>query len=110
MELAGQLDVDVTEDSVAFAFTVRNEGDERAELTFADAQKADFAVLDGDDEVWRFSDGMMFAQMLQTESIAPGGVVTYDGTWESPRPGDYDVVATLVANNASVEARDSFSV
>jgi hypothetical protein len=110
MELDGSLDVDVRPDSVVFTFTVTNAGSDEAELSFSDAQTADFAVLDGDQEIWRHSEGMMFAQMLQTRTVAPGDAAAFDGEWEDPRSGDFEVVATLEANDADLEVRESFSV
>ena len=54
-------------DGVAFQFTVVNGGDTPAELTFRDACRADFAVHEDDAEVWRYSDGQMFAQAVSTD-------------------------------------------
>lgn len=110
MKLDATLEVDVRSDSVAFALTARNDGDEDVEMTFSDAQRAEFVVSDDGGEVWRYGEGRMFAQMLQTTALAPGESTTADATWEDPEPGDYEVVATLAASNVDLEARASFSV
>lgn len=109
MGLDGTLDVTV-DDGVAFAFAVTNDGDEPVDLTFSDALEADFAVRDGDDEVWRFSEGRMFAQALGSETLAPDETATYEATWSDPSPGDYVAVATLEAREQDCEARAEFAV
>ena len=110
MGLTGTLDVTASSDSVTFSYTVTNDGDDPVELSFSDAQTHDVAVLDGGSEVWRWSDGRMFAQMLQSETLDSGESVTYEIEWSSPSPGDYEAVATLAARNQDAEARASFSV
>lgn len=110
MTLTGSLDTQVETDRVSFVFTVENDGDEPATLSFRDARTADFAVLDGNDERWRWSQGRMFAQMLQSEELAPGESVTYEAEWQNPKSGSYMAVSTLEAENQECEARTEFSV
>lgn len=110
MTLTGSLDIETDGDRVAFAFTVENDGDEPATLSFRDACTADFAVFDGETERWRWSQGRMFAQMLQSADLAAGESVTYEGEWGSPESGSYTAVATLEAENVDCEARTDFSV
>ncbi|NHN47336.1 hypothetical protein G9464_06965 [Halostella sp. JP-L12] len=109
MSLHGTLDATV-DDGVQFTFTVANDGDEPVDLSFSDTLEADFAVRDDGGEVWRFSEGRMFAQMLGSETIDPGGTATYEATWEDPAPGEYAVVATLEAREKDCEAETAFSV
>lgn len=109
MELDGQLVV-ATDHDVEFRFTVTNTGTDSVELAFASGFVADFAVHRDDDEVWRWSDGRMFTQALQTETIAPGETFTHTGTWKDPKPGAYEAVATLEATNVDLEARTAFDV
>ena len=110
MSLEGTLDVTASSDSVTFTYTVMNDGDDPVKLSFSDAQTHDVAVLDGGSEVWRWSDGRAFAQMMQSDTLDPGESATYEITWSDPSPGDYEAVATLAARNNDVEARKSFSV
>jgi hypothetical protein len=109
MSLDGSLDVTV-DDGVQFVFTVRNDGDEPVDLQFADALEADFVALDGDREVWRFSEGRMFAQALGSATVAPGEAETYAASWDDPDPGEYAAVATLEARGRDCEAHAEFSV
>lgn len=110
MTLTGSLDTEVETDRVSFAFTVENEGDEPVTLSFRDACTADFAVLDGEDERWRWSRGRMFTQALQSESLDPGEAVTYEGEWQSPKSGTHTAVATLEADDHDCEVRTEVSV
>ena len=109
MPLRGTLDATVSDD-VQFTFIVTNEGDDPVDLSFSDALEADFAVRDGGEEVWRFSDGQMFAQMLGSETIDPGGTATYEAAWEDPDPGSYTAIATLEARDGDCEAEAELSV
>jgi hypothetical protein len=110
MTLTGTLDTRMDEDRVAFVFTVENEGSEPAMLSFRNSCTADFAVLDGDDERWRWSQGRMFTQALQAEELAPGETVTYEAEWQSPDAGTHTAVATLEAENQDCEARTEISI
>ncbi len=111
MSLEGTLDVTVT-DCVNFEFAVHNAGDDAVDMQFPDAQTFDVAVEDADtgDEVWRFSHGMMFAQMLQQETLDPGETERYEATWDDPDPGQYHAHGTLTATTASCDADASFTV
>jgi hypothetical protein len=110
MTLQSSVAASVESDRVEFEYIVENVGDDPEEVTFRSALMADFAVLEGDDEVWRASDGQMFAQMLSTETIDAGDGETFTGEWDDPSPGDYTVVATLNATGTDAEARTGFSV
>lgn len=111
MPLTCQLDVHVTDDAVSFSYAVTNAGDEAVDLQFPTAQTHDVVVVsDGDTELWRFSEGRMFAQMLQSSTLDPGETVTYDCSWDDPEPGSYTATAFLAANDADCEASAEFSV
>lgn len=110
MSLDCTLDAAVSADAVAFAYAVENTGDDQVELDFRSAQTHDVAVLDDGTELWRFSDGQMFAQMLSSETLDPGETATYEAAWENPSAGDYEAVAELAAQGTDCEARTTFSV
>jgi hypothetical protein len=110
MSLDASLDASVTDDGVAFELTVTNTGSNPADLSFPNALKADFAVIENGSETWRFSDGKMFAQMISQETLDPGASEIYRGLWENPRSGTFTAVGTLRARKRNVEARTDFSV
>lgn len=108
MTLEASLDVTVG-DEVVFAFTVTNPDDDAVNLTFRSSKVADVAVTADGEEVWRWSDGQMFAQMMNSTTIEPGDEVAEQFVWEDPEPGEYEAVASLNAD-VTVEADSSFSV
>ena len=115
MALEGTLDVAVSTadggtSTVEFAFTVTNEGGEAVDLHFSDAAKAEFVVQDEGREVWRFTEGRVFAQLLSTDRLEPTESVTYEGEWDDPIPGSYTAVAELRAQEATCAARAEFEV
>ena len=97
-------------DGVEFSFAVVNAGDTPIELTFRDACRADFAVYDGDEEVWRYSDDRAFAQTLTDLDLQPGEEATFDESWPDPTSGDYTAEATLRVRERDVSARTPFSM
>ncbi len=108
------LESDVTatprDGTVEFELTVRNPGSDPVDVTFRSGLKADFAVLEDDDEIWRSSEGRMFTQALQSETFDSGETKTFAEGWADPTPGYYTVVATLKIMDEDVEARTDFSV
>jgi hypothetical protein len=111
MSLDCSLDVSASSTAVEFAFHVENTGTTPVELNFSSSQTHDVAVSAGGSEIWRFSEGMGFAMMMQSETLDAGDAVTYDATWEDPDPGDYEAVAELATrDDTGCEARASFSV
>ncbi|PSQ18519.1 hypothetical protein BRD02_00625 [Halobacteriales archaeon QS_8_69_73] len=97
-------------DGVAFSFTVVNGGDTPVELTFRNTCRADFAVYDGDAEVWRYSDDRAFAQVLTEAELQPGESATFEEVWPDPTPGDYTAGATLRVVDHDLSVRTPFSV
>jgi hypothetical protein len=107
--LDGELAIE-TGQPVKFTFTVTNTGDNPVSLQFRDACKADFVVSEDSEEHWRWSQGRMFAQVLQETSLAPGEEETFEATWDDPETGTYTGRAELEAANQTCEAETTFSV
>jgi hypothetical protein len=110
MTLTGTLTATVDDDAVTFSFTVTNDGSDPVEASFSDAQRADCVVSDGDGEVWRWSDGQMFAMMMGSETFAPGDSETYELVWEEPEGGEFEARAELAATDVDCEATTALSV
>ena len=108
--LDSSLEVTVGE-GVTFRFTVSNGTGGPVELTFRDACRADFAVRHDDgEEVWRWSEGRMFAQQLGHARLEPGEEAVFEEEWPDPEPGDYTAEATLRVAEHDVRAETPFSV
>lgn len=110
MTLAGSLSATVDDDGVQFTYEVENAGDDAVSLQFSDAQTHDVVVRQDGAEVWRFSQGRMFAQMLNSESLDAGDSLVYEARWSEPENGDYEVEAFLAANDADATATTTVSV
>jgi hypothetical protein len=109
-ELGSSLNVRVAGDSVHFEVHVTNTTSSPIALEFTTAQRYDFEVSERDgDLVWRWSDGMMFAQALGREDLAPGESRRYMAGWPVPgRQGDFIATARVVSTNYPVELRTGF--
>ncbi len=109
--IAASLDVR-TGPEVEFALRVTNATDKRMELTFPSGQTHDVVVLDAAGrEVWRWSEGRMFTQAVQTKLLASDETTAYVERWTPQgRAGSYTVIATLRSSNHPVELRRGFTL
>lgn len=110
--LDASLDTDEGDDGLDLALIVSNAGDEPVTLRFRSGQRADFTAYragergetDTADPVWRHGAGMMFTQVLGSETLEAGESATYEATWSDPPSGTYRIVGTLTAEELGVEA------
>lgn len=96
---------------VRFAFRVTNAGGGKVEVQFPSGQTHDVVVLDTlGREVWRWSDGRMFTQLMQNKTLRTADTLAYTERWRDAPPGDYIVVARLASATHPVEERARFTV
>ena len=108
--LAASLDVKIAtsanaERDVRFVLHVTNRAEKNVELMFPSGQTHDFVVKDAAGrEVWRWSEGRMFTQALQSKLLGGSATATYQETWKpgARAAGRYTVVATLRSTNHDV--------
>ena len=100
------------ENTIAAVLTLRNDAAVAVQLTFATAQRYDLEVRDQrEGVVRRWSDGMMFGQMLGEEWIAGGDSLVYVERLPAPsRSGWYDVVGRILAMEQALEGRTRIRV
>lgn len=110
MSLNSHLTVDVTDDAVEFAFTVENTGTAPIDLEFRSGKTVDVAVYDDGVELWRWSEGRMFTQAIQTETIDPDASIDRELTWADPESGTHTAVASLEAVDTTLVERLVFTV
>ena len=116
--LASTLDVAVgrTKDArvadVRFALHVTNRADKNLELMFPSGQTHEFVVTDDTGhEVWRWSEGRMFTQALQSRLLAGAETASYEESWQpGTRTGRFTVVATLRSTSHTVLQTAEFVV
>ena len=108
--LAPSLAVNV-DNGVHFDFGVTNASPRKVELLFNDGRTHDIVVLDSlGREVWRWSDGRMFTQVVQSKVLRASDTLQFAESWTDPQPGNYVAVATLPSRNYPVEHRVAFVV
>ena len=75
-------------------------------LSFRDAQRFDFLIERDGAEVWRWSQGLMFAQMLGEETLGPGASLTFSAECEENlEPGLYQLTGILTAHPSPLSAK-----
>ena len=92
---------------IRITFEVVNRDDKTVRLDFSSAQRFDMAIEDGQSaEVWRWSAGRMFAQMLGQEILgAETRHLTYEARFTSVlRPGPYRIRAWLTEGSGDFSA------
>ena len=106
-----RLTVDPKPHGVRLALDVANVSKKHVELVFPNGQRYDFAVVDSTGrEVWRWSSGRLFTQIVQNKELPSGNAMQVSETWSAPTPGRYTAVATLRSTNYPVEERMEFVV
>jgi len=84
-----------TPDGYRFVIIATNTSDKLLPLRFTSGQTYDFVIRDtlGDREVWRWSNGNFFAQVIRNESIRAEGKWQFDVTWNRKDNDDKPVPA-----------------
>ena len=108
--LEATLTATINRGEVTFRFTVTNTDDESVGLVFPDATEADVAVFDDDEEIWRWSEGRMAAQVVRESSLAPGETATFEMAWPDPPPGRYRGRGELRARDRDCSAETEVAV
>ena len=71
---------------------------------------------DGDDvdthdsPIWRYGEGRLFTQAIETETLGPDEAVTCSATWSDPPEGSYRVVGELLAEETTGTAETTVTV
>ena len=92
-------------EAITMTITIRNMTNAEKTLSLPTTQTYDCVVSDPDGrEIWRWSDGRMFAQILTEMRFAPGEEKRFAEAWDQVRsdgtnaaPGRYEAVGTIPA-------------
>lgn len=89
-------------ESVTFTLAVDNPGSAETTLTFSSGQSYDVVVMAGEAEVWRWSNGRGFIQVIREIPFQPGVTLVGRETWDGRDnagvplpPGSYRAVGSL---------------
>ncbi|XVH31082.1 BsuPI-related putative proteinase inhibitor [Haloferacaceae archaeon DSL9] len=108
--LDATLTVRPSDDGMGLLLAVENAAASDETLSFRSGKRADFVALDDGEEVWRWSDGRMFTQVLGEEVVAAGETKTYSATWPTPDPGEYTVRGELCTVDRDVTAEMAVTI
>lgn len=110
--LASSLGVRVRggERAVTFALLVTNRADKNVELLFPSGLTHDFVVRDAAGaEVWRWSEGRLYTQAVQSRLLGGNETTTYEETWTpGARSGRFTVAAELRSSSHVVQQQAAF--
>lgn len=92
---------------VSFELTVTNNSGRRVELRFPNGKTHDFVVVDSvGKEVWRWSEGRLFTQVLQNRLLEANESIRFVESWKNPdTTGTFTAVAQLQSRNFPLEQR-----
>lgn len=100
-ELELMVDVNVLRNQAEFIITLINNSSETKKLKFSSSQKYEIIVTDqNNQEVYRYSEGKMFAQALESTLIKPAESVKWEEIWEGIKPGEYEVEVSILSHDA----------
>ena len=111
-DLVTSLEVETGADTVRFVLHVTNAGTQPVVLEFNSAARYDFEVrTPAGAEIWRWSAGHMFAQVLGTDTVAAGETRRYSAGWAAGnRPGPLVAIGRVLATNYRIEQRADFEI
>ncbi|MCC6143503.1 MAG: hypothetical protein IT368_06825 [Candidatus Hydrogenedentes bacterium] len=93
---------------LAITLTVTWDGEVPWEGTAPTSRIYDLTIMDGGDEIWRWSDGQAFAQAITPISVPARGALSYTEVWTAPAdlpPGTYTVTGYFVPAQAQASAQ-----
>lgn len=93
-------------ETVTMHLKVANPGPQPVTLTFPTSQHFDFSIVGPEGEMWRWSHGMAFAQVLTSLTLQPGEEREFEVEWNQRThngrpvpPGNYRVHASLTTQS-----------
>lgn len=110
--VATTLDVIPTGTHVDLALRVTNNTKKTVELRFPNGRTHDFAILDARGKtVWRWSEGRMFTQTMQSKAVKSSDTLTIEDSWDANGAhGAYTAVALLATDTHPVQRRMDFTL
>jgi len=92
-------------DAIEMTLKVSNQAGQDVTLKFKDSQRFDFVIEKNGERLWRWSDGLMFMQVLGEQRLSPGQTITYTARFEGNlKPGTYKVSGMIVDRHTPLMA------
>jgi hypothetical protein len=111
-DVAATMEVKVSGDSVRFILHVTNSGEVPLELTFPTSQRYDIVVQTPEgEEVWRWSEGMAFLQVISRATLAPGETWDMEAVWDpAGRSGEFVAAGVVTARDRELRQTATFEL
>ncbi|ARU63638.1 hypothetical protein CBW65_23430 [Tumebacillus avium] len=104
-------------EAVQITLTLTNTTSSTQTYNFNTSQRYDIVVQKGGREVWRWSNGQFFLQVLGTLTLQPGESVTYTETWDQTNnngnqvaAGTYTIVGSITSSNNPQQASTTITI
>ncbi len=100
-------------DSLAtLTLTVTNDGSTSVPVLFMSGQHSDFSVYDGatGERVWNSSMGILFTQLVSTDTIPAKGQRVFTAYWVPTKKGTFTATGSLVSRSHQADAKVQFTV
>ena len=110
--LSPSLEVNVADAGVQLTLHVTNTSSRPVEFTFPSSQRYDFIVRRaGGEEVWRWSEGMMFTQAISRVTLAPDESWDMQAVWDaSGLTGEFVATGVVTARDQRPEQTVRFEL
>jgi hypothetical protein len=111
----GELNGQIERKDQDFLFTVINNQEKDAEITFSSGQEYDYVVIDESGKVVKkLSEGMMYTQAIKEVVLAPGEKleypVSYDVVTADLAVGEYTIEFIFTDSNHHASAKETFTI
>ncbi|WP_237662984.1 BsuPI-related putative proteinase inhibitor [Sutcliffiella horikoshii] len=111
----GELNGQIERKDQDFLFTVTNNQEKDAEITFSSGQEYDYVVMDESGAVVKkLSEGMMYTQAMKEVILAPGEKleypVSYDDVTGDLAAGEYTIEFIFTGSNLHASAKETFTI
>ncbi|WP_339147907.1 MULTISPECIES: BsuPI-related putative proteinase inhibitor [unclassified Sutcliffiella] len=111
----GELNGQIERKDQDFLFTVINNQEKDAEITFSSGQEYDYVVIDESGKVVKkLSEGMMYTQAIKEVVLAPGEKleypVSYDDVTADLAVGEYTIEFFFTDSNHHASAKETFTI
>lgn len=110
--LAATMEVDAGTESTVLRLHVTNVSAEAVEMEFSSGQRYDFQVTtEAGETLWTWSADKSFMQALSSETLEPGGSLSYSEAWPTGGlRGRFIAIGTVTSTNEPVRQAVIFEV
>ena len=101
----------VVGETVVITLTLTNDTNTVQTYEFGTSQRYDVIIRRGGREIWRWSDGRVFAQMLGSETLQPGESRVYTVDWnQTNTAGTCTVVGQITSYNMPEQGSTTITI